>query len=88
MTIADPTVRAMSADHQSTFRRMEAIEGRLRSTIATMKEARHEVRLDSSDTTCFEAAGAASASAPAAPPPFNAIVAGAVETLRTLRTWP
>lgn len=83
--INDPAVRALSNDLGTTFRRMQAIEGRVLSSILTMKEAYDEDVASGRNPHSHEA-GSPSEAGPAAP--FNAIVAGAVETLRTLRTWP
>lgn len=88
--ITDPVVRAMSADLNRTYRRMEAIEGRHASAIATLtdKEACHdEHELNPPAPHLFSAAGSHPASEPAAPRPFNAIVANAIETMRKPRVW-
>lgn len=82
--INDPAVRALSNDLGDTFRRMQAIEGRVLPSILTMKEACHE-DVASEKTSHSHAAGLPSEAGPAAP--FNAIVANAIETLGKPRTW-
>lgn len=84
--INDPAVRALSNDLGDTFRRMQAIEGRVLPSILTMKEACHE-DVASEKTSHSHAAGLPSEAGPAAPRPFNAIVANAIETMRKPRVW-
>lgn len=80
--VTDPAVLAASSALDSTFRRMEAIEGRHAASILTTQEADHEHVLgQQSNRHLFSAAGCASVDKPAAP--FNAQAAHVLEKLRT-----
>ena len=80
--ITNPVVRAVASDLHNIYRRMATIEARHAATIMTAQEARHEEDLARDTITCFEAAGPSSAPGPAAPiPPFNSIVANAINTI-------
>lgn len=84
--IHDPAVRSLSADLDATFRRMAAIEGRHLHTIRTLKEADHEHQLSEEPLSICSGTGAPQPGV-SPTPPFNSIVANAIETLRKPKTW-
>jgi len=86
--LADPAVRAIACDLNSTFRRMQALEARHADSIATLteEEADHErlvangPEIPSTPESSNLAAGAPTPSAA----PFNPRMASIIETLRSM----
>lgn len=87
--ITDPVVRAVASDLHNIYRRMEAIEARHATAIMTAQEAHHEEDLAHTGIELYAADRSSAKPRSAAPtPPFNSIVANAINTLGRPRTWP